>query len=52
LLLERMTDARRVVADAVAPPAEHLRWRWPAAGSYGAAWLRHLRETVRKVLTE
>jgi hypothetical protein len=34
------------VRDAVLPPVEHLRWRWPDARSPFAAWICHLRNVV------
>ncbi len=50
LLLDRATDVRLLAADALFPPAEHLRWRWPDARSDVAAWRRHLRQVAGKAL--
>ena len=50
LLLDRVTDARLLVADALFPPRQHLRWRWPDARSDVAAWRRHLRQVAGKAL--
>jgi hypothetical protein len=50
LLLDRVTDVRLLLADALVPPREHLRWRWPHARSDGAAWRRHLRQVAGKAL--
>ncbi len=50
LLLDRVVDARLLVADVVLPPREHLRWRWPGEPSAGAAWRRHLQQVAGKAL--
>lgn len=50
LLLDRAADARLLLADALFPPREHLRWRWPDAPSDAAAWRRHLRQVAAKAL--
>jgi hypothetical protein len=49
LLLDRMSDARLLAADALFPPGEHLRWRWPEHRSSAAAWRRHLRQLGGKL---
>jgi len=49
LLLDHVSDARFVAADALFPPREHLRWRWPEHGSSAAAWRRHVRELGGKL---
>ncbi len=50
LLLDRATDARLLLADALFPPRDHLRWRWPDARSNVAAWRRHLQQVAGKAL--
>ncbi|UCF40658.1 MAG: nucleotidyltransferase family protein [Gemmatimonadota bacterium] len=50
LLLDRVTDARLLLVDALFPPREHLRWRWPAARSDAGAWLQHVRQVAGKAL--
>jgi hypothetical protein len=50
LLLDRVTDVRLLLADALVPPREHLRWRWPDTRSDVAAWRRHLRQVAGKAL--
>ena len=49
LLLDRLTSARRLVADAVWPPREFLRWRWPDARSLNVARGMHLLSVARKL---
>lgn len=50
LLLDRLYDARRLVQDALWPPAEFLRWRWPLHRSLLAARGRHLGRVAAKLL--
>ncbi len=47
LLLDRLESARHLFADAVWPPREFLRWRWPEARLVRA---RHLSGVARKIL--
>ena len=49
LLLDRLGSARNLLADAVWPPSEFVRWRWPEARSLGQARAKHLRSAVRKI---
>ncbi len=49
LLLDRLGSARNLLADAVWPPGEFLRWRWPEARSVGQARAKHLRSAVQKI---
>lgn len=49
LLTEGFARSVRLLGDALVPPREYLRWRWPDAPSDGAAWLRHLARVARKV---
>ncbi len=49
LLLDHVSDARFLAADALFPPREHLRWRWPEHGSSAAAWRRHVRQLGGKL---
>ncbi|MEE8191442.1 MAG: nucleotidyltransferase family protein [Gemmatimonadales bacterium] len=49
LLLDHVSDARFLAADALFPPREHLRWRWPEHGSSAAAWRRHVRQLAGKL---
>jgi hypothetical protein len=41
-LLADAAHGGRLLRELVAPPREYLRWRWPDAGSDGAAWRRHV----------
>lgn len=50
LIADDIRTAAHLLRDAVAPPKEFLRWRWPTARSDGAAWLRHVRGLAGKVL--
>ncbi|NIM49633.1 MAG: hypothetical protein GTN62_05365 [Gemmatimonadales bacterium] len=50
ILLDRLRDGPGLLADALWPPREHLRWRWPDAPSDRAAWGRHLRLLAGKML--
>ncbi len=47
LLLDRLGSARHMFADAVWPPREFLRWRWPEARFVR---VRHLLGVARKIL--
>lgn len=49
LLLDHLVDAGGLFADAIVPPREYLRWRWPQAGSAFRAWRLHLMRTLRKL---
>lgn len=49
LLLDRIGSARKLLADAVWPPSEFVRWRWPEAGSMGRARAKHLTSAMRKI---
>lgn len=44
--IDRLAGARRLVRDAVLPPVEHLRWRWPDARSPFTAWICHVRNVA------
>jgi hypothetical protein len=44
--IDRLAGAARLLRDAVSPPVEHLRWRWPDARSPVAAWISHVRNVV------
>lgn len=46
-LLADAPHTGRLLRDVMAPPREYLRWRWPDAGSGGAAWRRHLAAALR-----
>jgi len=48
ILLDRARDVPRLLADVVWPPADHLRWRWPAAGTIAAARWQHARHVLKK----
>jgi hypothetical protein len=50
LLLDRLSDARLLLADALFPPRAHLRWRWSDTHSDAEAWRRHLRQLAGKTL--
>ncbi len=49
LLIDDARYAARLAKDVLWPPEEFLTWRWPEAGSLGAARARHFRQVVRKV---
>ncbi len=49
LLLDRIVDARGLFADAIVPPREYLRWRWPEARSTFGAWRMHVMRNLRKL---
>ncbi len=49
LLVDRPQAALRLAADALFPPREHLRWRWPRARSSATAWACHLGSALRKL---
>lgn len=49
LLLDRIGSVRKLIADAVWPPSEFVRWRWPDAGSMGHARAKHLTSAIRKI---
>ena len=49
MLLDRARDIPGLLADAVWPPAEHLRWRWPRARTLAAARWQHARQVLGKL---
>lgn len=49
LLIDPLISAGGLLADVVAPPSEHLAWRWPEASSTFRAWGKHLWQVGRKV---
>ena len=50
LLLDDLRATLGLLADAVFPPREYLRWRWPEARSTAAALVRHLARVVGKLV--
>lgn len=48
ILVDRMVGTFGLAADVTFPPRAYLRWRWPNAGSYAGAWLRHAGRVVGK----
>ena len=49
LLLDDLLATPGLVADAVFPPREYLRWRWPDARSTAEALVRHMARVVGKL---
>ena len=49
LLLDHLRSAPGLLRDAVLPPREYLRWRWPEAKSTGHALARHLIRVAGKL---
>ena len=49
LLLDNLRAAPGLLADAVFPPREYLRWRWPDTRSIVAARMRHLMRVAGKL---
>lgn len=46
-LLADAARGGRLLSEVVVPPGDYLRWRWPAARSHTAAWVRHLLRALR-----
>jgi len=49
LLLDHLRAPPALVADAVFPPREYLRWRWPETRSTAKALVKHLARVVGKL---
>jgi predicted DCC family thiol-disulfide oxidoreductase YuxK len=49
LLLDGLMAAPGLLRDAVFPPSEYLRWRWPESKSTVEALARHLSRVVGKL---
>ncbi len=50
LLSDDLRAAVPLLEDALFPPVEYLRWRWPQSRSLAAARVRHLLRVARKAL--
>lgn len=44
------STALGLLGDAVKPPGEYLRWRWPDASSEFSAWMHHLGRVAGKLI--
>ena len=49
LLLDRLRDIPGLFADAIFPPREYLKWRWPQSGNTIGAWWLHAKRVAAKL---